>query len=120
MKKLYAIFDRIAGECLAMQMYVVMAFRTDEQAARYFADAINDKTSILHKHPADYALIQVGHITDTGTLTPLPEPKHIITGDLLIAVGTIDTHDTDERTVDGKQYVRKNEMPRNLQYEANR
>ena len=86
-KTLYAIYDRIAGECIAMQMYMVMAFRTDEQAARYFADAVNDKTSVLSKHPADYALLALGTISPGGEITA-DTPRHIITGDLLLALTT--------------------------------
>ena len=53
MKRLYGIYDRVAAELIGRAMYILLTFRTDEEAARYFADAINDNTTILHKLPAD-------------------------------------------------------------------
>ena len=91
MKKLYAIFDRIAAEIVSMRMYSLMAFRTDEEAARYFADAINEPTSMLHKHPGDYVLIHVGAVSDEGLITPITPAQQIITGDALLALTTQQT-----------------------------
>lgn len=86
MKGIYAIRDRIACDLLAMHMYVLMVFRTDQQAARYFADAINDTTSILNKHPADYELIKLGDLTNDGVIVVLLHEQIIITGDALVAI----------------------------------
>lgn len=92
MKTIYAIRDRVANDLVGIHMYLLMIFRTDQQAARYFADAINDETSILNKHPADYELIKVGVINDTGTLGSLEgiafpiQPVVVITGDALVAI----------------------------------
>lgn len=86
-KGLYAIYDRIANDLIGRAMYLLMVFKTDAEAARYFADAVNDETSILNKHPSDYALIHVGTISEGGEITA--EPKRIIiTGDALIATQT--------------------------------
>lgn len=85
-KSLYAIRDRVAGEIVGLRMYSVMTFRTDAEAARYFADAINDTTSILNKHPADYELIVCGTMSEGGEITGEPIPRLIITGDALLAV----------------------------------
>lgn len=81
----YAIRDRIAGALLGMQMYLLLCFRTDQQAARYFSDAINDNSSVLNKHPADYELIRCGSVTDDGNMIPIP-PTLILTGDTLVAI----------------------------------
>lgn len=81
---LYAIRDRIAQELVGRMMYCVMSFNTPAQAARYFADAVNDESSVLNKHPGDYELIHLGTITHDGTITPDPI-SIIITGDALIA-----------------------------------
>lgn len=85
MKRLYAILDRIANELVALRMYQVMSFRTDPEATRYFADAINDETSILHKHPDDYALLYLGEITDTGAINST-QPQIIVTGGQIAAL----------------------------------
>lgn len=81
---LYAINDRVAQSLVGRAMYLVMAFRTDAEAARYFADGINDKSSMLHQHPADFELIYLGTISEGGEITPEPR-RIIITGDALIA-----------------------------------
>lgn len=86
MKSIYAIRDRVAQELIGLRMYLLMCFRTDEEAARYFADAINDTTSILNKHPADYELLRLGSIDDQGTIAISAQPQVIITGDTVIAL----------------------------------
>lgn len=99
--KIYAIRDRIADELVGMHMYLLMCFRTHEQAARYFADAINDTTSILNKHPADYELIQVGELDrDTGNIRQLTPIQLIVTGDTVLALQK-DTTELDERDAQG-------------------
>lgn len=86
MKTLYAIRDRVAEELVSMQMYSVFVFKTDQQAARYFADAILSDKSILNQHPSDYELIKIGVLSDNGTIdTPWGPPHIIITGDALTA-----------------------------------
>lgn len=85
MKKIYAIRDRVADELVGMRMYCLMVFRTDEEAARYFADAINDTTSILNKHPADYELIELGQLDDQY-ISGDHSNRVVITGDTLLAL----------------------------------
>lgn len=84
MKQIYAINDRIANELVGLRMYVLMAFRTDQEAARYFADAINDTTSLLNKHPNDFELVKLAHLSAAGDLVAATRTV-IITGDALIA-----------------------------------
>lgn len=90
MKRIYGIFDRIAKELIGRQMYMLMCFRTDQEAARYFADAINDKSSMLNKHPGDYELVLLGHIEEDNLSAPLLTAENqytiIITGDTLVAL----------------------------------
>lgn len=90
MKQIYAIRDRIALDLAGNQMYALFLFRTDQQAVRYFADAILDTSSVLAKHPADYELIHCGAISDIGQLvmnedTERGGPRIVITGDALMA-----------------------------------
>lgn len=89
MKTIYAIRDRVANELVGMSMYMLFVFRTDQQAVRYFADAINDETSMLHKHPSDYELVGLGildRINDADEYIRAGIPTQvIITGDALVA-----------------------------------
>lgn len=86
MKTLYAIRDRVGEDLISMQMYSVFVFKTDQQAARYFADAILSDKSILNQHPSDYELIKCGEISDTGEISGYETgPQIVITGDALIA-----------------------------------
>lgn len=86
MRYIYAIRDRIANDLVGMHMYTLMLFRTDQQAARYFADAVNDQTSILNKHPGDYDLIKLGYLTEDGYIKTQDVHDIVITGDALVAV----------------------------------
>lgn len=86
MKSIYAIRDRLAQELVGLSMYLLMCFRTDEQAARYFADAINDDKSILNKHPGDYELLRLGTINERGQIAVSADPQLILTGDTVIAL----------------------------------
>lgn len=81
MRRIYGIYDSTAKELVGLRMYILMCFRTDEEAARYFYDAISDKTSILNKHPADYTLKCLGVLTDTGFIQKTDEQVTIIRGD---------------------------------------
>lgn len=108
-RKIYAIRDRIAQDLVGHSMYVLMVFRTDAEATRYFADAILDPKSILAKHPGDYELIHLGDLTPEGyILETVTTANIIITGSALVNAMTPTPDDpTEERTVDGKQYVLK-------------
>lgn len=85
MKTIYAIRDRIANDLVGRDMYMLMVFRTTQQAVRYFADAINDETSMLHKHPADYELVALGTLQDDQIIHSDTTQDIIITGDALVA-----------------------------------
>lgn len=90
-KKIYAIRDRIANELVGMSMYLLFAFRTDQQAIRYFADAIFDPKSVLNKHPADYELVELAELHETmaGEVIVSDEGHRVvITGDALLAATT--------------------------------
>lgn len=85
-RKIYAIRDRIAQDLVGHSMYVLMVFRTDAEATRYFADAILDPKSILAKHPGDYELIHLGDLTPEGyILDTVTTANIIITGSALVA-----------------------------------
>lgn len=86
MNHLYAIRDGVAQALTGMAMYMVMCFRTDVQAARYFSDAVNDKSSILNRHPQDYDLIRIGSVDDNGKIDALTTPQVIINGAAVLAV----------------------------------
>lgn len=92
MKTIYAIRDKLANELVGMNMYMLFIFRTDQQAVRYFADAINDKTSVLHKHAGDYELVALGILAQTANshevIKGTEVPVVIITGDALLAAQT--------------------------------
>lgn len=86
MKNIYAIWDNKAEEFIGRAMYTLMVFRTDQEATRYFMDAINDETSILHKHPEDYELQALGTIDDTGKITAHNPYLTIVHGNTVVAI----------------------------------
>lgn len=69
-KNLYAIRDIVARDLLTLQCYQLLTFNSDQQAARYFADGVNDTSSIINRHPADYELVHVGTVDHLGNITP--------------------------------------------------
>lgn len=88
MKTIYAIKDRVAQEIVGNAMYQLFTFRTDQQATRYFADAIHDDKSMLNKHPDDYELIKIADIDDDGNITAEHGPSVVITGTILMGAST--------------------------------
>lgn len=88
MKTIYAIRDRLSNDLVGQGMYILFVFRTDTQAVRYFADAVLDEKSMLHKHAADFELIVLGQVADDGELLAGNQPNIIITGDTLLAAQT--------------------------------
>jgi len=87
MRNIYAILDKVAQEITGLRMYCLMVFRTDTEAARYFADAINDTSSILNKHPQDYDLIHCGTVSDDGRVEAfIGSPTLVANGATLLAV----------------------------------
>lgn len=94
MKTIYAIRDTIANDLVGTQMYILFVFRTDQQAERYFADAILEPTSMLAKHPSDYELIKIGDLDDEGNIIKEHGPEVVTTGDTLIAAQTPKTEES--------------------------
>lgn len=87
---IYGIHDKASNSLVGMRMYSLMTFLTPVEATRYFADAINDTTSILNKHPEDYALVRLGTLEDGRngeTITEaLDQYEYIITGNQIIGL----------------------------------
>lgn len=83
-RNVYVIWDRVSADLVGINMYALMCFRTHQEAVRYFADAINDPSSILNKHPGDYELRAIGFVTPDGNIHQQPS-ETIITGDVLLA-----------------------------------
>lgn len=55
-----------------------MFFVTKGVAIRSFSEECESATSALNKHPADYALFQIGTYDDNaGSLESLPQPEQI-------------------------------------------
>lgn len=88
MKNIYAIRDRLADELVGHTMYLFMIFNTDQQAVRYFADAILDEKSILAKHPADYELLAIGELHEGRYIRSTDDQRVVITGDAIVSLST--------------------------------
>lgn len=61
----------------------LICFQNELIAVRSFQEMIcsGDKNSLLSLYPADYLLCCIGHFdNETGVITPLAAPSHIITG----------------------------------------
>lgn len=83
-QQLYAVYDNVAKALTGG----VMVFSHDAPAIRVFVDALSEPSSILSKHPDDFALICLGEIAEPDTVdnaTDLPAilaygPRVVLTG----------------------------------------
>ena len=73
-KIIYAIRDKAADDLVGNAMYLLFLFNRDEQAIRYFADAMATDKSILALHPEDYQLIRMGELKDSGEIIGYEAP----------------------------------------------
>lgn len=73
---LCVILDR-----LAQSIGPVMAYPASASAVRSFTDLALDPATMVHKHPEDYDLMQVGFIDEgSGVIEPCVPPVVILTG----------------------------------------
>lgn len=64
-KQIYAVYDRVAQDIVGG----LFVFTHDAPAIRIFVDGLNDSSTMLSKHPEDYALVCVGDLLDVGEET---------------------------------------------------
>lgn len=57
-KQVYAVYDKVAADIVGG----LFVFTHDAPAVRIFVDGLNDASTSLNKHPADYALLCLGDI----------------------------------------------------------
>lgn len=59
---------------------VPQSFRTHGEAERFLSDQVNlNQDSLIHRHPEDFDLFHLGsYDTDTGLITALETPTHIV------------------------------------------
>lgn len=77
MDSLYTVFDNVARVTSGR----VIQEKNDNTASRLFYDALKAKESGMAEHAADYDLIRIGVISDTGYIIPEPDgPVVVATG----------------------------------------
>lgn len=88
-QQLYVAYDRVAQAVLGQ----VMQFPGDAPAVRMFADALAGD-GFMAKHPADFELHCIGSIgMTTFTLSPLPSPRLVLSGESWAAAQNPNTGD---------------------------
>lgn len=81
-KGIYAILDTVAND-IGGQLLMLPNPTT---AIRTFADIAQAKGTTVNAHVDDYVLIELAQIdTETGLITPHPEPEVILTGKAWLA-----------------------------------
>lgn len=76
-KLLCVVRDRLADA-----IGPVMLFPAVPAAIRSFSDLALDPATLVHRHPADFDLLQVGVIDEgSGELTPFCPPLVLVTGE---------------------------------------
>lgn len=85
MRTIYAVRDRVANALAGNEQFCTFLYRNDQQAIRYFGDALATEKTLLHQHPQDFELIACGSIKDDGGIELNPEVRVVITGEALTA-----------------------------------
>lgn len=81
--KVFAIRD-IKAEAFDKPFFL----STVGQAVRAFSDEVERSDSMLHKHPDDYTLFELGEYDDSfGTFVCLPAARQLISGSDVLSVG---------------------------------
>lgn len=80
MKKLYTIWDNAAQAILPH----IMVFSHDTAAVRMFGDECARKESLISKHIADFELLCLGNIDESGNISH-EGPAVVITGKAWLA-----------------------------------
>jgi len=76
----YAIYDR-----KALRYHTPFYAHQDGEAARSFADLVNDINTTVGRHPDDYVLYRVGAYDDAnGSLLPASVLDHVVDGSALV------------------------------------
>lgn len=63
---LYAVLDLVADNIIGG----IQLHRHEAAAIRTFGDIASAENSLVHMHPTDFALVRLGHLTDTHELEP--------------------------------------------------
>lgn len=81
MIKIFGIRDKLANAIIG----TLWLMRHEAQAIRTFTDIASDPQSSIAKHPADYELLELGHLTDNndgivGILSPGETGRVVLDG----------------------------------------
>jgi len=77
MRNIYTVYD-LKSESIIGSLIME---RLDAPAIRAFHDALDPKNqSILAAHPADFVLLCLGSLDDSGVIVPATEPQQIASG----------------------------------------
>lgn len=80
-KYIYTVFDKVANTIVGS----LITEPHDAPAIRAFHDALGHPNSILSQHPADFDLLKVAEITDTGEVSIGSYPRTVATGTAYLA-----------------------------------
>lgn len=82
-RSLYAIYDKVAETFIGQ----IIIDRHPAPVCRMFHSLLGDKQTQLASHPADYNLLHVGYIEDSGRLWPV-DPVVVATGSAWLSTQT--------------------------------
>lgn len=75
MKKLYAIYDRVA-----QAVGPIVLHAADAPAVRMFGDVASDPQTNVSRHTADFELLCLGDLFDDGRIEAFDRPRVVLTG----------------------------------------
>lgn len=73
---IYAIIDHLTNEIVGTFLHVM---KHEAVAVRMFTDVATDPTTNISKHMADYSLVRLGWLMDSGNMTPeITNELHVV------------------------------------------
>lgn len=83
MKSVYVVVDTLSE----MIVGGVLPFASDAAAIRFFNDILNDKNTVVAKHPGDHILVCSGKLDErTGEIDGGYGPRTVVTGSAALEV----------------------------------
>lgn len=80
---IYVVYDTKAEAPLVMGPQGLHLFPHDAVAIRFFSDLVNDKQTMIHRHPEDYVLKELGFMDDQAIAASAP--RVVVTATALVA-----------------------------------
>lgn len=85
MKRVYGVIDTLSD----MLIGPLVLLPHDAPAVRLFTDLLNERETVVAKHPKDHALVCFGYLTEANQLVGI-EREVVLSGETWLATQTVE------------------------------